>query len=68
MPLSQPQLDDLLERLIALTGVPDPIVQRDRLARLVLLLIEAVGDAERVQAALDEMMAGEAGAFELSIP
>ena len=24
MPLSQPQLDDLLERLIALTSAPDP--------------------------------------------
>ena len=68
MPLSQPQLDDLLERLIALTSAPDPSVQRDRLAQLVLLLIEALGDGDRAQAAVDEMMAAHAEPSCLSIP
>ncbi|MFG0233194.1 DUF2783 domain-containing protein [Achromobacter sp. 413638] len=68
MPLSQPQLDDLLERLIALTSAPDPSVQRDRLAQLVLLLIEALGDGDRAQAAVDEMMAAHADPSCLSIP
>ena len=68
MPLSQPQLDDLLERLIALTSAPDPSVQRDRLAQLVLLLIEALGDGDRAQAVVDEMMAAHADPSCLSIP
>lgn len=58
MPATQPQLDDLLEHLIALTDVPDPAVQRDRLARLVLLLAERVGDPAAVQAAIGEACAG----------
>ena len=66
--LSQPQLDDLLERLIALTSAPDPSVQRDRLAQLVLLLIEALGDGDRAQAVVDEMMAAHADPSCLSIP
>ena len=68
MPLSQQQLDDLLERLIALTSSPDPAAQRDRLAQLVLVLIEAVGDAERVDAAIEEMMAAHAGSPSVAIP
>ncbi len=68
MPLSQQQLDDLLERLIALTNVPDPEAQRDSLARLSLLLIEAVDDAARVQAAVDEILAVQPGAPALNIP
>ena len=68
MPLSQQQLDDLLERLIALTSSPDPVVQRDRLAQLVLLLIEAVGDAARVEAAVEEMMAAHANPSSMTIP
>lgn len=57
---TQPQLDDLLEHLIALTDVPDPAVQRDRLARLVLLLAERVGDPAAVQAAIDQALRGQA--------
>lgn len=68
MPLSQQQLDDLLERLIALTSDTDPAVQRDRLAQLVLLLIEAVGEAGRVEAAVEEMMAAHAGPSSVAIP
>ncbi|SSW66083.1 DUF2783 domain-containing protein [Achromobacter agilis] len=68
MPLSQQQLDDLLERLIALTNVPDPEAQRDSLARLSLLLIEAVDDAALVQAAVDEMLAAQSGSPALNIP
>ncbi|CAB3927802.1 hypothetical protein LMG26858_06080 [Achromobacter anxifer] len=68
MPLSQQQLDDLLERLIALTNTPDPEDQRDSLARLSLLLIEAVDDATRVQAAVDEILAVQPGAPALNIP
>ncbi|WP_088156281.1 DUF2783 domain-containing protein [Achromobacter xylosoxidans] len=68
MPLSQQQLDDLLERLIALTNVSDPAAQRDSLARLSLLLIEAVDDAARVQAAVDEMLAAQPGSPALNIP
>lgn len=60
MPPSQQQLDDLLERLIALTDQPDPVDQRDSLARLSLLLIEAVDDAARVQSAVDEVLAARA--------
>ncbi|KGD86838.1 hypothetical protein JL37_28430 [Achromobacter sp. RTa] len=68
MPLSQQQLDDLLERLIALTDVPDPAAQRDSLARLSLLLIEAVDDAARVQEAVDEILAVQPCAPALNIP
>lgn len=68
MPQSQQQLDDLLERLIALTDQPDPADQRDNLARLSLLLIEAVDDAARVQAAVDELLATRGGPPALHIP
>lgn len=68
MPQSQQQLDDLLERLIALTDQPDPADQRDSLARLSLLLIEAVDDAARVQAAVDELLATRGGPPALHIP
>ncbi|MBB1625916.1 DUF2783 domain-containing protein [Achromobacter sp. UMC71] len=68
MPPSQQQLDDLLERLIALTDQPDPADQRDSLARLSLLLIEAVDDAARVQAAVDELLAARGGPPALHIP
>jgi len=51
----QQQLDDLHERLIGLTCVQDAQVRQARLAQLVLLLIQAVGDAQRVAAVLDEM-------------
>ena len=53
MPVSQPQLDDLLERLIALADCPLGM-QRDRLARLVLLLAEHIDDSALVCAAIDE--------------
>lgn len=68
MPQSQQQLDDLLERLIALTDQPNPADQRDSLARLSLLLIEAVDDAARVQAAVDEILAARAQPPALHIP
>lgn len=68
MPLSQQQLDDLLERLIALTDLPDPGAQRDNLARLSLLLIEAVDDSARVLAAVDEVLAVPSGCPALNIP
>jgi len=55
MSLSQQQLDDLLERLIGLTDVQDAQLRQARLAQLVLLLIQAIGDAARVQAVLDDM-------------
>ena len=76
MSATQQQLDDLLEHLIALTdapdasgvpGVPDPAVQRDRLARLVLLLAERVGDPAAVHAAIDEAMRGQSEALTLAI-
>lgn len=68
MPPSQQQLDDLLERLIALTDQPDPVDQRDSLARLSLLLIEAVDDAARVQSAVDEILAARLEPPALHIP
>ncbi|MGH8815436.1 DUF2783 domain-containing protein [Achromobacter pestifer] len=68
MPLSQQQLDDLLERLIALTNTPDPGAQRDNLARLSLLLIEAVDDSARVLAAVDEVLAVPSDGPTLNIP
>lgn len=68
MPQSQQQLDDLLERLIALTDQPNPADQRDSLARLSLLLIEAVDDAARVQAAVDEILAAREQPPTLHIP
>lgn len=79
MPATQQQLDDLLEHLIALTdapdasgvpgvpATPDPAVQRDRLARLVLLLAERVGDPAAVHAAIDEAMRGQSEALTLAI-
>ena len=68
MPQSQQQLDDLLERLIALTDQPSPTDQRDSLARLSLLLIEAVDDAARVQVAIDEILAARENPPALHIP
>lgn len=60
MSATQQELDDLLEHLIALTDLPGPDAQRDRLARLVLLLAERVGDPASVRAAIDEAMRVEA--------
>lgn len=68
MPQSQQQLDDLLERLIALTDQPSPTDQRDSLARLSLLLIEAVDDPARVQVAIDEILATRENPPALHIP
>ena len=68
MPATQQQLDDLLEHLIALTDVPDAAAQRDRLARLVLLLAERVGDPAVVRAAIDEVMQGESHPLVFAIP
>lgn len=68
MPHSQQQLDDLLEHLIALTDVADPADQRDSLARLSLLLIEALDDAARVRAAVDEILAARGQPPALHIP
>lgn len=68
MPATQQQLDDLLEHLIALTDLPDAAAQRDRLARLVLLLAERLGDPAAVRAAIDDVMQGEARPLVLAIP
>ena len=68
MSMPQQQLDDLLERLIALTSDSDPAQQRDRLAQLVLLLIEALGDADRARVAVDEMVAAYASEASVAIP
>lgn len=68
MSTTQQQLDDLLEHLIALTDLPDPAAQRDRLARLVLLLVEDLGDTAVVRAAIDEVMRDEAQPLALAIP
>ena len=68
MPATQQQLDDLLEHLIALTDLPDAAAQRDRLARLVLLLAERAGDPAVVRAAIDEVMQGEARPLVFAIP
>jgi len=66
-PPSQPQLDDLLERLAALTDCPIG-TQRDRLARLVLLLAEQIGDCALVQAAIDEAAHVDGSELTLAIP
>ncbi|PND35210.1 DUF2783 domain-containing protein [Achromobacter pulmonis] len=68
MSLSQQQLDDLLERLVALTDVPDPVAQRDRLARLSLCLIEALDDGPRAQAILDKTLADHPDSPALTLP
>lgn len=57
MTLTQAELDDLLEDLIAYTDVSDPQEQVRRLSRLCLLLIDACGDRERVLAAMDAALA-----------
>ena len=53
MNLSQQQIDDLLEDLIALTDTPDRGEQVKRLSRLCLLLIEQINDHTAVRRALD---------------
>ncbi|MFM8549036.1 MAG: hypothetical protein ACKODB_15725 [Betaproteobacteria bacterium] len=53
MQLSQAELDDLLEDLIAYTKTPDADERARRLARLCLLLMDACADPERVREALD---------------
>lgn len=68
MPATQQQLDDLLEHLVALTDLPDPAAQRDRLARLVLLLAQRIDDTAAVHAAIDEAMRTEAQPLALAIP
>ena len=68
MPATQQQLDDLLEHLIALTDLPEPTAQRDRLARLVLLLAEGLNDPAAVHTAIDEVMRDEAQPLVFAIP
>ena len=53
MNLSQQQIDDLLEDLIALTDTPDSAEQVKRLSRQCLLLIEQIDDHAAVRLALD---------------
>ena len=53
MNLSQQQIDELLEDLIALTDTPDRGEQVKRLSRLCLLLIEQIDDHAAVRLALD---------------
>lgn len=57
MSLSQQQIDDLLEDLIALTDTPEPGEQVRRLSRLCLLLIEQLDDHDAVHRALDAVLA-----------
>jgi hypothetical protein len=64
---SQPQLDDLLERLSALTDCPIGM-QRDRLARLVLLLAEHLRDCALACAAIDEAAQVDGSELILAIP
>ena len=58
MNLSQQQIDDLLEDLIALTDTPDCGEQVQRLSRLCLLLIEQIDDHAAVRRALDAALSG----------
>jgi hypothetical protein len=58
MNLSQQQIDDLLEDLIALTDTPDRGEQVKRLSRLCLLLIEQIDDHAAVRRALDIALSG----------
>lgn len=58
MNLSQQQIDDLLEDLIALTDTPDGGEQVKRLSRLCLLLIEQIDDHAAVRRALDAALNG----------
>jgi len=67
MAMSQSQLDDLLERLSALTDCPVG-EQRDRLARLVLLLAERVDDFALLCAAVDEAARVDGSELALAIP
>ena len=57
MSLSQQQIDDLFEDLIALTDTPEPGEQVRRLSRLCLLLIEQLDDHDAVRRALDAALA-----------
>lgn len=68
MNMTQAQIDDLLELLMALTRVPDVALQRDRLARLCLLLAQHIDDAEVVRAQVVAAMAAESQRLTLSIP
>ena len=72
MSATQQQLDDLLEHLLALTELPDtvdaPAIRCARLARLVLLLAERLGDTAAVQAAIAEVVHAEVQPPVLAIP
>ncbi len=68
MAATQQQLDDLLEQFIALTDVGEPGLRCARMARLVLVLAERVGDPEAVRQAVDEAMRSEGGELHPGIP
>jgi hypothetical protein len=68
MPISQQQLDDLFEALVAFTDTPVAEDRQRRLTRLVLMLIEHVDDASQVRAAIDQVMKSESRELVLAIP
>jgi hypothetical protein len=68
MPISQQQLDDLFESLVAFTELPSGDDRQGRLAKLVLLLIERIDDPAEVHAAIDQVMKSESRELVLAIP
>ena len=68
MPMSQQQLDDLFESLVAFTDLSSVDAQNARLTKLVLLLIERIGDAAAVRAAIEQVMRVESSELVLAIP
>ncbi len=68
MSISQQQLDDLLESLVAFTDLSSGDDKQRRLAKLVLLLIERIDDAADVHAAIDQVMKSESHELVLAIP
>jgi len=66
--MSQQQLDDLFESLVAFTDLPSVDAQNARLSKLVLLLIERVDDASEVRTAIEQAMKSESRELVLAIP
>jgi len=64
----QQQHDDLFERLLGVTNVADGQLREARLAQLVLLLMEALGDIARVHAVVADIEARHATAAHIPIP
>lgn len=68
MTCTQPQLDDVLESLIALTDTPDPAARSDLLARLVLALAAEIDDATRLQAAIASVARSAGRSLQPALP